>query len=81
MRRTDRAYFLPVYDLRILESVTAFADAARARKLETTVGDRQWLASPNRPSFLTRAHWQADPILDRSPGWCASPKVYLTANS
>ena len=68
MRDTERAYFLPVYDPRILESVTAFADAAREAKLEAIAGMSQWLASPNHLSFLTRAHWDADHILASIPG-------------
>ena len=68
MRETPRAYWLPVYDPYMIQSVTAFAAAAREAKLEAVVSLGQWLASPIHPSLATRQAWLADQVFSMIPG-------------
>ena len=68
MRETPRAYYLPVYDPYMIQSVTAFAAAAREAKLEAVVSLGQWLASPIHPSLATRQAWLADQVFSMIPG-------------
>jgi uncharacterized protein YbjT (DUF2867 family) len=67
-RGTQRAYFVPPYHPTMIHSAVAFAQAARAAKIEVIVGMSQWLASPSHPSLLTRQHWLADQMFQDLPG-------------
>jgi hypothetical protein len=51
----------------MIQSATAFAEAAAESKLEAIVGLSQWLASPSHPSLLTRQHWLTDRMFSRLP--------------
>lgn len=68
MRGTHRAYYLPFYDPYVIQSVTAFAVAAREAKLEAVVSLGQWLASPTHPSLSTRQSWLMDQVFSMMPG-------------
>jgi uncharacterized protein YbjT (DUF2867 family) len=67
-RGTQRAYFVPPYHERMLESAVAFATAAREARVETIVGLSQWTASPTHPALLSRHHWLADRMFSTLPG-------------
>jgi hypothetical protein len=68
MRGTQRAYYLPFYDLYMIQSATAFAVAAGEAKLEAIVNLGQWLASPTHPSLVTRQAWLIDRLFSMKPG-------------
>jgi uncharacterized protein YbjT (DUF2867 family) len=68
MHGVSRAYWCPPFDPRVSEAAAIFAEAAQEARLEAVVGLSQWLASPDHPSALTRAVWQADKLLGAMPG-------------
>jgi NAD(P)H dehydrogenase (quinone) len=57
-----------LYDPYMIQSVAAFAAAARGAKLEAVVSLGQWLASPVHPSLSTRQAWLMDQIFSMLPG-------------
>jgi uncharacterized protein YbjT (DUF2867 family) len=68
MRGVQRAYYCPPYHPFVIQSATAFADAARETDLEQIVGLSQWLAGPNHPALMTRQHWLIDRMFSALPG-------------
>ena len=68
MRGVQRAYYCPPYHPLVIQSATAFADAARETGLEQIVGLSQWLAGPNHPALMTRQHWLIDRMFAALPG-------------
>ena len=68
MRGVQRAYYCPPYHPFVIQSATAFADAARETGLEQIVGLSQWLAGPNHPALMTRQHWLIDRMFTALPG-------------
>ncbi len=67
-RGTQRAYYLPFYDPYMIQSVAAFAAAAREAGLEAVVSLGQWLASPDHPSLSSRQSWLMDQVFSMMPG-------------
>jgi NAD(P)H dehydrogenase (quinone) len=82
-RGTQRAYYLPPYHPRMLESAVAFATAARETKLEVVVGMSQWTASPTHPALLSRHHWLADRMFEslRDVGYVRLEPGYFADNT
>jgi NAD(P)H dehydrogenase (quinone) len=68
MRGVQRAYYCPPYHPFVIQSATAFADAARETGLEQIVGLSQWLAGPNHPALMSRQHWLIDRMFAALPG-------------
>jgi NAD(P)H dehydrogenase (quinone) len=68
MRGAQGAYYCPPYHPFVIQSATAFADAARETGLEQIVGLSQWLAGPNHPASMTRQHWLIDRMFAALPG-------------
>ncbi len=60
MRGVQRAYYLPPFHQRMVQSAETFVAAAKATRLESFVGVTQWLSSPTHPSVLTRQHAAVD---------------------
>ena len=68
MQGTQRAYYCTFWDPYMIQSVVAFAVAAKAAKLEAVVSMGQWLASPAHPSLATRQAWLADQLFSLPSG-------------
>ena len=62
MRGVRRAYFVPPIHALAVQAAVAFANAARAEKLEHVVLLSQWLAGTPRPSLMSRQHALIDQL-------------------
>jgi uncharacterized protein YbjT (DUF2867 family) len=63
-----RAYYLPFFHTHMIQSVVAFALAAKQAKLESIVHLGQWLSHRAHPAIMTRQTWLADHLFADLPG-------------
>lgn len=64
---SQRAYYCPPMTPHAVKTLTAFAYAVEANRLEAVVAMSQWLASPRHPALLTRDMWDVEQLLGRLP--------------
>lgn len=68
LRGVRRAYFLPLIEPFMIQSATAFADAAREAKLEHVVQMSQWTSHRAHPTAMTQQTWLVDRLFAALPG-------------
>ena len=68
LRGVQRAYYLPFFHTHMIQSVAAFAVAARQSRLESILHLGQWLSHRAHPAIMTRQTWLADQLFADIPG-------------
>lgn len=60
LKGTHRAYYVPLFQPYMIQAAVAFADAARASKLESIVQLSQWTSHRAHPAVMTQQTWLID---------------------